>query len=157
MPYTFAGKVINLDYKTIRYPGHAHIIKDWIDMGFTDKKATFEHHGQTFKIRDVFESMLDSTLQYESDDVVLIRVTASGQKEGKEKTISLQAIEYADKKNNLTAMMRTTAFPAAIILQMLMEGQIKDHGVLKQEESIPGFEFMTELEKRGIYFDKWNG
>ena len=58
-----------------------------------------------------------------------------------------------DKKNNLTAMMRTTAFPAAIILQMLVEGKIKDRGVLKQEESVPGYEFMGELEKRGIYFD----
>jgi lysine 6-dehydrogenase len=154
MPHTFEGKVINLDYKTIRYPGHASIMKNWIDMGFTDKKATFLHQGQSFKMREVFESMLNSTLQYESDDVVLIRVSAKGQKEGKEKFITLQAIEYADKKNKLTAMMRTTAFPAAIILQMLMEGKIKDRGVLKQEKSVPVFEFMTELEKRGIYFDK---
>jgi lysine 6-dehydrogenase len=153
MPHTFEGKVINLNYKTIRYPGHASIMKNWIDMGFTDKKATFSYGGQAFNMRDVFESMLDATLQYESDDVVLIRVTARGQKEGKEKTVSLQAIEYADKKNNLTAMMRTTAFPAAIILQMLMEGKIKDTGVLRQEVSVPGYEFIGELEKRGIYFD----
>jgi len=154
MPYTFENKVINLDYKTIRYPGHTSIMKDWIDMGLTDKKATFELEGKTYNTREVFEAMLNSILQYESDDVVLIRVTASGQKEGSEKTISLQAIEYEDKKNHLTAMMRTTAFPAAIILQMLMDGQIKNSGVLKQEESVPGYEFMGELEKRGIYFDK---
>lgn len=153
MPYTFEGKVTNLDYKTIRYPGHASIIKHWIDMGFTDKNATFIHESQTFKTRAVFESMLNTALQYESDDVVLIRLTATGQKEGREKTISLRAIEYGDKKNNLTAMMRTTAFPAAIILQMLIEEKITDRGVLKQELSVPGYQFMGELEKRGIYFD----
>ena len=154
MPQTFKDKVINLDYKTIRYPGHAHLMKAMIDLGFTDKKSTFEYNAQKYNTREMFEAMLNNVLQYDSEDVVLIRVTASGQKEGKEKTLTYQAIEYADKKNNLTAMMRTTAFPAAIILQMLMENKIKDRGVLHQELSVPGFEFVVELEKRGIYFNK---
>ncbi|MCB0281936.1 MAG: saccharopine dehydrogenase NADP-binding domain-containing protein [Calditrichae bacterium] len=154
LPLTFENKVINLDYKTIRYPGHAHLMKAMIDIGFTDKKAEFDYNGNKYNTRDVFEAMLNSTLQYESEDVVLIRVTATGQKEGKEKTITLQAIEYADKKNNLTAMMRTTAFPAAIILQMLMENKIKDRGVLRQEQAVPGFDFIVELEKRRIFFNE---
>ncbi len=154
MPQTFVKDVINLDYKTIRYPGHASLMKALIDLGFTDKKAEFELDNKSMKTRAAFEAMLNSLLQYESDDVVLIRVEATGQKEGGEKTIVYQAIEYADKKNNLTAMMRTTAFPASIILQMLIEGKIKNRGVLKQELSVPGFEFMCELEKRGIYFEK---
>lgn len=156
LPNTFEGKVKNLDYKTIRYPGHASIMKTMIDLGFTDKKATFSHAGNTLNRRDTFESMLDSVLHYESEDVVLIRVTAHGQKDGSPKTISYQAIEYGDKKNGLTAMMRTTAFPAAINLQMLVEGKIKEHGVLRQEMAVPGFEFICELEKRGIYFDSGN-
>ena len=154
MPQTFVNDVINLDYKTIRYPGHASLMKAIIDLGFTDKKAEFDLNGKTMKTRAVFEAMLDSLLQYESDDVVLIHVEATGQKEGKEKTLVYQAIEYGDKKNGLTAMMRTTAFPASIILQMLVEDKITDRGVLKQEVSIPGFDFMCELEKRGIYFEK---
>lgn len=153
LPNTFEGKVKNLDYKTIRYPGHCSLMKNIIDLGFTEKKSTFDHDGKTFNIRSTFESMLDSILHYESDDVVLIRVTAIGHKEGSTKTITYQAIEYGDKKNNLTAMMRTTAFPAAITLQMLVEGKIKDHGVLRQEEAIPGFEYINELERRGIYFN----
>ncbi|KAA3609955.1 MAG: hypothetical protein D8M58_08065 [Calditrichaeota bacterium] len=154
LPQTFEKDVINLDYKTIRYPGHASLMKAMIDLGFTEKKAHFDFDGQSVNTRAAFEAMLNSLLSYESEDVALIRVEAKGQKEGREKVVSYQAIEYEDKKNNLTAMMRTTAFPASIILQMLIEGKIKDRGVLKQELSIPGFEFMCELEKRGIYFDK---
>ena len=154
MPQTFVNDVINLDYKTIRYPGHASLMKAMIDLGFTDKKAQFDLDGKTMNTRATFEAMLNSLLQYESEDVVLISVTAKGQKEGREKTLVYQAIEYGDKKNKLTAMMRTTAFPASIILQMLVEDKIKDRGVLKQELSVPGFEFMNELEKRGIYFEK---
>ncbi len=153
MPQTFEKDVINLDYKTIRYPGHASLMKAMIDLGFTDKKTTFEIDGKSLNTRATFEAMLNSLLQYESDDVVLIRVTAKGQKEGTEKTVIYQAIEYGDKKNGLTAMMRTTAFPASIILQMLVENKITDRGVLKQEISVPGFEFIGELEKRGIYFE----
>lgn len=154
LPQTFQDKVINLDYKTIRYPGHARLMKAMIDLGFTDKKSRFSYQGNSFNTRDIFEAMLDNALQYESEDVVLIRVSAKGQKGGREKTVTYQAIEYADKKNKLTAMMRTTAFPAAIILQMLMEGKIKERGVLKQESSIPGFEFIVELEKRRIYLNE---
>ena len=98
--------------------------------------------------------MLIQPLSYESDDVVLIRVTASGHKEGSNKIIQYQCIDYQDHKTGLTAMMRTTAFPAAIILQMLVRGDISDHGVLRQELSVPGVKFMKELEKRKIFFDK---
>jgi lysine 6-dehydrogenase len=154
LPLTYQGKINNLDYKTIRYPGHASLMKSLIDLGFTADKATFSHNENILKTRDVFESMLNSVLQYESDDVVLIRITAKGQKEGVRKTITLQAIEYGDKKNELTAMMRTTAFPAAIILQMLLENKIKERGVLRQEIAVPGYEFVGELEKRRIFFDR---
>ena len=50
-------------------------------------------------------------------------------------------------------MTRTTAFPAAIILQMLMENKITDRGVLYQERSVPTGLFLEELEKRNINFE----
>jgi len=154
MPETFAATVPFLDYKTIRYPGHAKLMKGMLDLGFTKNENSFDYRGQKINTREAFETMLSDALNYESDDVVLIRITAKGMKEGSKKTIVYEAIEYADKKNKLTAMMRTTAFSAAIVLQMLVEGKIKDRGVLKQEISIPGFDFMSQIERRGIYFDK---
>ncbi len=152
LPLTYKDRVINLDYKTIRYPGHCHLMKAMLDLGFADKKRMLKINQSEISIRNLFETMLNETLQYESDDVVLIRISATGQKAGREETISYQAIEYGDPKNNLTAMMRTTAFPATIVLQMLLNGTIKDCGVLKQEQSIPGFEFIRELDKRRIFF-----
>jgi len=154
MPQTFEKDVINLDYKTIRYPGHASLMKAMIDLGLTDKKSQFDLDGKSMNTRATFEAMLNSLLQYESDDVILIRVEAKGQKEGKEKTLVYQAIEYGDKKKQPVSHDATTAFPASIVLQMLVENKITDRGVLKQELSVPGFEFMVQLEKRGIYFDK---
>lgn len=154
MPHTFKNEVMEMDYKTIRYKGHAAIMKNMIDLGLTDDANTFEYQNKKMPTRLTFEAMLDSLLSYESDDVILMRVTAKGLKESRKKSIVYEAIEYGDKKHNLSAMMRMTAFPASIILQMLMEGTIKQHGVLKQETAIPGFEFYCALEKRGIFFNK---
>ena len=98
--------------------------------------------------------MLIKPLTDEGDDVVLIRVTATGHKEGSHKIIQYQCIDYQDKKASLTAMMRTTAFPAAIILQMLIRKDVTDQGVLRQELSVPSGKFIKELEKRKIFFEK---
>lgn len=152
LPRTYENKISYLDYKTIRYPGHCHIMKAMLDLGFANEEK-MNFGDRLFTKRQVFEQILSPPLQYDSKDVALIRVTATGQKGGSCKTLQLQAIEYGDDKNGLTAMMRTTAFPATIILQMLMEGQISDRGVLFQERSVPTTLFMEEMEKRNIRFE----
>jgi lysine 6-dehydrogenase len=153
LPKTYENKISHLDYKTIRYPGHCHIFKAMLDLGFADE-TEFKYKNITCNNREIFEKMLIQPLSYESDDVVLIRVTAIGHKEGSNKIVQYQCIDYQDHKTGLTAMMRTTAFPAAIILQMLIRGDITDQGVLRQELSVPSGKFMKELEKRKIFFNK---
>jgi len=152
LPKTYEGKINTLDYKTIRYPGHCHIFKAMLDLGFASD-AELGMNGASKTYRDAFEEMLIKPLTYESDDSVLIRITASGQKEGSRKIIQYQCIDFQDQETGLTAMMRTTAFPAAILLQMLIRGQIQDKGVLRQEISVPTELFIRELEKRKIVFE----
>ncbi|HED11457.1 MAG TPA: saccharopine dehydrogenase, partial [Caldithrix abyssi] len=150
LPDTFEGQVNHLDYKTIRYPGHAALMKAMMQLGFTDAQREIDLDGKKVSARQAFEALLDAGLHYESDDVVLIRVTVKGRKEGSDKTLVYEAVEYGDPRAGLTAMMRTTAFPVAITLQMILDGKIKDRGVLKQELSVPGWEYMWELKKRDI-------
>ncbi len=153
LPKTFEGKINYLDYKTIRYPGHCHIMKAMIDLGFCDEEKMLFNDARLSR-REIFERMLSLPLSYDDEDVTLIRITASGQKGGRNTIIQYQAIEYGDPDAGLTAMMRTTAFPAAIILQMLIEGKISERGVLRQELAVPGELFMRELEKRNIRFEE---
>jgi len=47
-------------------------------------------------------------------------------------------------------MMRTTAFPASIVLQMLASGAIAKRGGILQERDVPADMFLDEMEKRGI-------
>jgi lysine 6-dehydrogenase len=151
LPQTYLGKIQNLNYKTIRYPGHGHLIKAMISLGFTTEQAvTVGKHN--FSRREVFESLLYDPLTYQSEDVVLIRLWAKGIKNNVPEQYTYEAIEYGDYKNKLTAMMRTTAFPATIILIMLIKGRIQARGVLHQELAVPSQEFIHELEKRNINF-----
>jgi lysine 6-dehydrogenase len=152
LPDTYKGDIQTLNYKTIRYPGHCELFKSMIDLGFVDEKPinVGEYSGTK---REVFERLLEETLTFEGDDVTLMSVTAKGISNGEEKKWVYRAIEYGDKKNNLTAMMRTTAFPAILTLEMLVDGRIRDRGVLRQELSIPPDIFLEELEKRNIHFE----
>jgi saccharopine dehydrogenase-like NADP-dependent oxidoreductase len=50
----------------------------------------------------------------------------------------------------MSAMMRTTAFPASIVVQMLASGTITKRGTVLQERDVPADAFLAEMEKRGI-------
>ena len=152
LPMTYQGEIKTLNYKTIRYPGHCEQFKMMIDLGFIEEKP-MDIQGKSVTRRAAFERLLEETLTFDGDDVTLMKVSAKGIKDGREKKLDYQAIEYVDKKNDLTAMMRTTAFPAIITLEMLVDGRIKDKGVLRQELSIPPDIFLEELENRNINFE----
>jgi lysine 6-dehydrogenase len=152
LPMTYKDEISTLNYKTIRYPGHCENFKMMIHLGFA-KEEPMEIGGISVSRREAFERLLEETLTFDGEDVTLMRVSAQGIKDGVEKKIDYQAIEYEDKKKDLSAMMRTTAFPAIITLEMLVDGRIKDKGVLCQELSIPPGLFLEELEKRNIKFE----
>jgi len=151
LPHTYLGKIQNLNYKTIRYPGHCQLFKSMIDLGFTSGE-TVTVGKNNYSRREVFETLLTDPLSYSGEDVVLIRLWAKGLKNNVPEQITMEAIEYGDHKNKLTAMMRTTAFPASIILIMLINGWIQARGVLRQESAVPAEIFIHELEKRNINF-----
>ncbi len=153
LPQTFKDRVDYLDYKTIRYPGHCHIVKAMLDMGFAGDD-TMEVDDNRVNKRAAFEAMLEQALTIDDDDAVLLRITADGHKGGDRKRLQYQTIQYGDQTAGLTAMMRMTAFPAAILLQMLLSGAINEHGVLRQESSVPSVPFREALEKRDIGLER---
>ncbi len=134
---TYKNRLKNLDYKTIRYQGHCKIIREMYDSGmfFGEKRrATVKY--------------LEETIPLEKEDVTLVKIIFDGSKDGAQSQQELIIIDKA--KPPFTAMMRTTAFPAAIISQMQARGQITILGVQPQEKCIPAKLFISELSKRGI-------
>uniref|UniRef100_A0A7V3PSN0 Saccharopine dehydrogenase n=1 Tax=candidate division WOR-3 bacterium TaxID=2052148 RepID=A0A7V3PSN0_UNCW3 len=139
LPETFRGKIQELDYKTIRYPGHRLMFQ------LIMKTAL----GNWQKLpRAELACALEKVLGFENDDVVLLRIDISGTKDGIRRNIRYQLIDYADKKTGLTSMMRTTGFSAAIVALMLARREIKITGVRTGEQAVPGRRFISELRRR---------
>jgi saccharopine dehydrogenase-like NADP-dependent oxidoreductase len=75
-------------------------------------------------------------------------VLLGGRLQGRVATFTL--VDHYDPKTDMSAMMRTTAFPASIVLQMLASGAIAKRGGVLQERDVPADLFLHEMEKRGI-------
>lgn len=147
------GKVKNLDYKTIRYRGHCEKFKTLLDLGFATSEPMMVG-GSVKTNREFFADLLRKKLDYGDKDVVLARATITGIAHGAEKVLVYEFIDTYDDATNMTAMMRTTAFPASITAQMLAGGTITARGVLPPEISVPGEAMITELQKRHLRVTK---
>ncbi len=145
LPQTYQGRVRNLDYKTIRFPGHCEKFKTMIDLGLCSS-SPISVDGLRIAPRRVMAELLMRNLPHDGHDVVLVRVEFSGGG----KRLRYDIIDSFDAKNGLSSMMRTTAFPAAIVALMMARGQIEKKGALPQERCVPPELFMTELAKRRI-------
>jgi lysine 6-dehydrogenase len=141
----------NLEYKTIRYPGHAEKFKLLVDLGLTSRDKTVEIDGRPVSVREVMLKVLDPILDLgDKDDVVLLRVIVSGVKGGQPQTHIFEMTTYNDKANRVTAMARSTAYTISVVAQMIGSGTISKRGVYAPENIVPGDLYIKEMEKRGV-------
>ena len=149
LPKMFEGKVRELNYKTIRYPGHCEKFKALLDIGFATNEP-FTLGSNVLTEKEIFFELLRRKIPNAGPDVVLLRVTVEGIKEGREQGLTYNLIDYFDETDNITAMMRTTSFPTSVIAQFLASGVIPDRGVRTPEQCVPADQLITELRPRGI-------
>jgi lysine 6-dehydrogenase len=156
LPITFYGRVKNLDYKTIRYPGHSQIFQTLISLGLCSSEEIIIN-GLKVTPRKITGLLLEKALRGEGKDAVLMSIAIDGTVGGKNRSLTYRMIDYYDDKTNLTAMMRSTGFPSAIIAQMLAEGKIEKKGVVPQELSVPPEQFVQEIARRNLKLEEiWN-
>lgn len=149
----FAGKVKELDYKTIRYRGHCDKIKTLLDLGFATSEPMMVG-GSVKTNREFFAELLRKKLDFGDKDVVLARAVITGRHGEAEKTLAYEFVDGYDDATAMTAMMRATAFPTAITTRMLAHGRITARGVMPPELCVPGDEMIEELGKRNLKITK---
>jgi len=149
LPDTYRGKIDFLDYKTIRYKGHCELFRPMLELGLASRhRLTVD--GQSVEPRAVFKAVLDNNLSFNEPDMVLVRLTAEGTRSGSKNTITYEIVDRQDMETGLTAMMRTTAFPAAIVVWMAAAGKISARGCKPQELVVDPKLFFEELRRRKI-------
>jgi lysine 6-dehydrogenase len=148
-----AGKVKNLDYKTIRYKGHCEKFKTLLDLGFATNEPMMVG-GSVKTNREFFADLLRKKLDYGDKDIVLARATITGRTKDAEKSLVYEFVDYYDDAAKMTAMMRTTAIPTSITAQMLANKEITDCGIIVPELCVNGTRMIEELARRNVRISK---
>jgi lysine 6-dehydrogenase len=145
LPETFQGKVGECFEKTLRYQGHFSMVRSLFDLGlFSSKERKI---GKTKIVpRQLMSQLLTEKFAGNEPDVTVMRIEAHQ----KDHVSAFTMIDRFDPATKMTSMMRTTAWPAAIVVQMLASGAIAKRGAILQERDIPAETFLSEIERRGI-------
>lgn len=150
MPFTFAGQVREMEYKTLRYPGHVAIIKPIRELGLLDLKPVMVK-GQSVVPRDLFIAAVSPKLtKPEGRDLVALRVIASGTKHGKPAHTTFDLIDRFDEVHHVSAMMRTTGYSLAVTGLVQARRQVIRFGVTTPDEGMPFDHYVQGLKQRGI-------
>ena len=143
--------VDTLEYKTIRYKGHAEKFKLLADLDFLSRENFVEVDGQEIPVRTVVREALKKKLELgKKIDAVLLRALISGDKNEEQIKYEYEMVVKKDVENNVTAMARASANTISVVAQMIGDGTILKRGVLPPEKIVPGREFIGEMAKRGV-------
>jgi len=147
---SYRGKVKTMFNKFLRYPGHIPTMESMRAMGFFDLEPIEVRPGVKIAPRELAVKLFRRHFYRPGDeDMVVIHNVVRGIKDGKRAEVVHDMVDRYDRKNKMTAMMRTTAFPASIVAQMAANGLIKP-GAYTVEAGVPPVPFIAEARKRGF-------
>jgi lysine 6-dehydrogenase len=150
MAFRYEGKIPAMEYKTLRYPGHAQIMEDIRSLGLLDTEPV-DVKGVKVAPRDAFIATVKPKLTKPNGrDLVALRVVVTGSNNGTKATKSFELVDRYDEKRGVSAMMRTTGYSLSITGLMQVRGQIAPPGVCTPDECVPAETYIGELRRRGI-------
>jgi lysine 6-dehydrogenase len=152
MAWRYEGQIPTMEYKTLRYPGHAQIMEAIRDLGLLDlEPVEMKGAGQKVIPREVFVGVVGPKLtKPKGKDILALRVTVKGTKGGKPATRQFDLIDRYDEKHGISAMMRCTGYSLSITGQMQARGEVTPPGVWTPDECINAPKYIAELRKRGM-------
>lgn len=120
---TLAGKARQVDYQSIRYPGHNAILKLLLnDLRLRDR-------------RDLLKDILETAIPTTDQDVIVVFATASGLKGGRlvQDSYSARIVGTQVAGHTLSAIQLTTAAGICTALDLVAHGHLPQQGFVGQE------------------------
>ena len=118
------GRARNVNYKTVRYPGHCKLMKFLLhDLGFIDHRE---------ELCTIFERAIPATQQ----DVIVIVCVAIGIEAGKlvEKSDARRVPGREINGKHWTGIQITTAAGVCAMLDLLKDDQLPQKGLVRMED-----------------------
>jgi saccharopine dehydrogenase-like NADP-dependent oxidoreductase len=121
---TLQGRARNLDYKSVRYPGHRDLVKVLLD------DLQLRHEADTLK--RILRRAVPTTMQ----DVVLVFVTVSGTNGGRfiERVFTRKIFAHREGPHPLSAIQVTTAAGLCAVLDLFRQERLPQRGFIRQEQ-----------------------
>ena len=150
MGFKYEGKIGRMEYKTLRYPGHAKIMESLRDLGFFASDEV-DVKGARVRPRDLVISVLRPKLDKpDGRDLVALRVVCEGKRAGKPARAGFEMVDRHDEVIGVSAMMRTTGYSLSVTAQMQVRKEIAPAGVWTPDECVPADQYLAALARRGI-------
>ena len=151
--------VPNMRERTLRYPGHAELMRVFRSGGFFSTEP-LQLGDQSVRPIDLTAKILINEWKYEQGeaDLTVMRVEAEGCKDNKNVILRWDLLDYYDSGKDQSSMARTTGFPSAAIGRMIADGTIDSPGV-HPPEFFGGMNeivdrLLSDLESRNVRFNR---
>ncbi len=120
--------------KTLRYPGHANVIRIFRESGFLSA-TPIEVDGQKIKPVSVTSKLLFDQWRLKEDeaDFTVMQIVVEGQREGKRLRYTYDLLDRYDEETRTTSMARTTGYTCSIVARQIMSGHFKQKGICPPE------------------------
>lgn len=135
-----------------RRPGHGEFWWRMANSGFLSEEPVKIGDAEVAPI-DFVSALFQSQKQFwysgRERDTTLIRVEVQGKKDGKNKSVIYQMVDYKDLETGFTSMQRTVGFTMGIGAMLLVQGKLNTRGMISPTQ-VPLDLIEPELKKRNI-------
>jgi lysine 6-dehydrogenase len=148
--WTWENRVRCMEYKTLRYPGHAQAMRTIRELGLLENEA-IAVKGAQVKPRDVFIACVEPKLRRPAGrDLVALRITVDGQRDGADRRVTYELVDYYDEEHGVSAMERSTGYSLSITGQMQALNRVEGAGVRTPDLAVPARAYIEALADRGV-------
>ncbi len=152
--------------KTMRYPGHADLMRVFKDSGFLDETPV-EVAGELVVPRALTSTLLFKQWRFEEneEDITVMQVILEGEKDGGRYRYTYDLFDQYDQATQTSSMARTTGYTCTLVARQVARGLFRQKGICPPEfvgrvaacyeDLLVGYEARNiNLRERGVMFDE---
>ena len=137
----YEGRVTELEYKTLRFPGHGIVFAALRELGFFD---TERRPVSGISPRTMLLDLLNEHLPSGGPDLALVRVEVRA----RGRTLTMEVEDVDD--GTFSALARTTAFPTTALCDLITRDELSFRGAAAMSTVAPAGPLLDELTQVGI-------
>lgn len=120
--------------KTLRYPGHIHLIRALSAAGFLDREPVNINDARVVPLDFTSRILFDAwKLGPEEPEFTVMRIILRGMEKGVAREITYELYDEYDPVEKVSSMARTTGFTATGTAEMILNGKFNKKGLFPPE------------------------